>query len=262
MGWFAIQLAALGILTDEISGRWLPTGGWIAIWAALCAVGPLLFGYRWLSLTGGIALLVAVLVGAFELASIHASVEFGHRAGSVELFAASQGVWLTAWSVFGTWAFSSASCVMDLARFSSSKIGAVVAAVAALALADISLIGFGYYMARLGLVLDASSGLPDVSVAIGFCFFIAGLWSTNDSNLYSTSIALQNMGARSKIWPWLFVCIAAGFAIALKSDLFGWIGQWLILMGWIAIPLCALWWYVLFRRKHLLIQVDLTDSTS
>jgi len=255
IGWFAIQLAALGLLTKRLLPGWGNADICIIAWAIVCAAGPLVFGFRWLSATGAIALLVAVVAVIVEVATVHAT-QVG--AVAIDLTATSSwaAVWTAAWMVYGTWAFSSASCVMDLARFARPSLPTAVAAVLGLLVADLCLIGLGYFLARNGLAVESTLALSKAHYGLAYAFFIAGLWSTNDSNIYSTRIAIRNMGLRAEFWPWLFVGLATVVAITVKDELFNWIGRWLILMGWIAVPLTGWWWFVLLKKKHSNIPQD------
>lgn len=252
MGWFAIQLAMLGLVTQEIIPAVTPEIC-ILSWGIISALGPLVFGYRWLSLTGALALAIALAIVVLQLQAVTPEV-------AAERIPSNYPTWhmiLTAsWTVYGTWAFSSSSCVMDLARFSRPAIPTALTAILGLFVADITLMGLGYLLAHTGKNYDAILALSALPFSVAYVFFVAGLWSTNDSNIYSTKVAVYNMGLKSWFWPWLFVGVATAFAIIFQDRLFTWIGHWLILMGWIAVPLTAWWWYVLASNKITLIASD------
>lgn len=242
-GWYALQTAAAAQAVEAISGGAIPAG-WSAVpLALLFAAGPLLFGFSWLSRTGALACFGVAAIMIWLLTGLSWDTPAGVESGAES--SVLQGMLL----ILGTWVFSSTTGVMDLARFAASRRGALIAFVMGLTLADGCLIALGY-------ALGVGAGSADMLGSFlsggnwpGFLFLIAALWSTNDSNAYSTMMVLERL--RLPLVPaMLLFALASGGAAALWEDhLYQAFGWWLQAMGWSGLVLGGLWWLVLGRQK-------------
>jgi purine-cytosine permease-like protein len=76
---------------------------------------------------------------------------------------------------------------------------------------------------------------------------LLNIWTTNDSNFFSSQKVIQTLGVK-KQYTFLILPLLNGFlAITFQDDLFSLIGSWLKLMGWMAIPLTLFWWYIVVK---------------
>lgn len=246
LGWFTLQTAAAAHAINAVTNGLLPTTYLGVPLSLLFVAGPLLFGFWWLSRTGAIACLGATAVVAWLVMTtdqIPADSVSNRTIATTQFFHA---VVL----ILGTWVFSSTTCVMDLARFARSRSGAVLAFVAGLLVGNGALIALGYALSRT----DSTRQILDVFLSgaqlPGFVFLFASLWSTNDSNAYSTMQVLRRVGAPVRPLMLLYALVAGGAAAVSARILHGVLGVWLQAMGWIGVAIGLMWWIVLLRRRN------------
>lgn len=245
LGWFTLQTAAAAHAISAVTGGLLPIA-YVGVPVALLFVaGPLLFGFRWLSRTGAVACLGAAAVVAWLVFTTDQmpanSVSHPHAAAKNGL----EAVLL----ILGTWVFSSTTCVMDLARFAKSRPGAVLAFVIGLLVGNGALITLGYALSRT----DSTREMLDIFLSgaqlPGFVFLFASLWSTNDSNAYSTMQVLRRVGAPVRPLMLLYALIGGSVAAAFSGRLLNdALGVWLQAMGWTGVAIGLMWWIVLLKR--------------
>jgi cytosine permease len=242
VGWYSIQTAAAAEALATFVGRAEARAPAAFAFAFLFAAGPLLFGYTWLSRTGALACGVVVLAFAWVFATT------GMPEFPAEVRRPAQGTVLDgALLVLGTWVFSSTTCVMDLARFGRTSLGTAVGFALGLILADRGLIALGYAMASQDPERNMLAAFLTATSLPGLLFLLLALWSTNDSNVYSTLQAFAGLHLPA-IPLTLFATSIAGLAAAVWGDeLFGFVGGWLSAMGWLGIGFGGLWWCVLLR---------------
>lgn len=238
IGWFAIQtIAATHIVRPGQEG--LSMFFWYAGMATIFIAGPLLRGYTWLYRSGMVAIVammgamvVIVLTGTPQEMSWGSPV-FGKVSDAALL-------------VVGTWIFSSTTCVMDVARSLRHPGKAVTAVLVGTVAADLGLLLVGFfYPDSASVFLSETEGSKLFGILAGF-FMIIALWSTNDSNFFSTEKALQRLGVPSKYTAIAVVLLTGCIGTIVGRDLFSLIGGWLQLMGWIGIPM-GLFWLVKVR---------------
>lgn len=232
-GWFAIQtIAATNIIRPGQSG--LSMFLWCAGFATAFVAGPIIWGYAWLHRTGAIALvamlsgIVFIVIGG-EPHSTSWSVTSHERITDVALL------------VIGTWIFSSTTCVMDVARQLRNPSTAISAILFGTAIADVSLIIIGLLYPTSSALFLGGSEDRRVLNSLSTLFILIALWSTNDSNFYSTDRALKQFGLQSGSSALIVVILTASVGMMVGPRLFDIVGNWLKLMGWIGIPMGVFW---------------------
>lgn len=245
-GWYSIQLTIVLSLLISVFPR---LGAYVYIvsifLAFLFASGAFRFGYKWLRYSGSASMIVLVVLFIFNVfvhqwdtGKLMKSPFEGNIFGVIQL-------------VFGTWVFSSVTCLMDIARHVRSPKPAFIYVISALFVADILLIMLGYISAS---ILDIGSMDEFLETSGGFLAALAvilNIWSTNDSNFYSTMKALETLKI-DKFNVFLIVCLISGVVAGYgQGELFNMIGRWLILMSWIGVPLAIYWWIQFLRLGYL-----------
>ena len=253
IGWFAIQTAmvsdSVAVLLKRPHWSW-----WLAISLAFAfAVGPCLGGFWWLAKAGQIAILalsVLLILAIFEwlCASQPPSLLFD----IAEVSATSCRQWwkIGTLSVVGSWVFSSTTCVMDVACYVRRKWSATIAIWLGLLVGDGLLIALGYFLFRSKGTVEIRSLLGNSYSFLAALFLLINVWSTNDSNLFSTGRALAITGCNYRICLLVPAFIGGLLAALWGPHLFDWFGRWLQLMGWLGIGFSLLWWVVWFRRRN------------
>ena len=253
IGWFAIQTAmvseSIALLFKRPHWSW-----WLAISLAMAfALGPCLGGFRWLAKAGRIAILALSLL--LMLAILEwTSAPQPQSPGSVILntsINSSQQWWsLGVFSVVGSWVFSSTTCVMDVACYVRKKRPATIAIWLGLLIGDGLLIALGYFLFRSTGIVEIRSLLGGSYSLLAVLFLLLNIWSTNDSNLFSTGRALAVTGWNHKICLLVPAFIGGLLAALWGPHLFDWFGRWLQFMGWMGMGFSLFWWVVWFRRCH------------
>lgn len=238
--WYAIQLAlAVTLLASAfpIFSRFSISATFAV--SFMFAAGPMFLHYRWLKWFGAIAL-ISVFV-ALYFSSLHYTWPPPQEPGSFRVWSvASAGI-----TIIGTWIFSSVTCVMDVARHADNGRSAWLAVSAGLFIADILLITLGYISAGWGIL-----SLEDFVSVLGPAGTVAvfvSIWSTNDSNFFSTLKAAEAFGLRR--WT-VFVgtsVVSALLALAGQHALLNYLGTWLTIMAWLGLPI-AVFWLIILRR--------------
>jgi len=245
IGWFAIQVTiVLSLLSTMVPI--INTYAYIVavLLSILFALGSYSFGYRWLRYFGGFSMLV--------LFALFVTNVFIHdwNIGNMTTEPFSGDLFLIVQLIFGTWIFSSVTCLMDIARHVRSPKPAFLYVIAALFVADILVILLGSFSAS---ILGIGSMKEFLAVSGGFVAALAvilNIWSTNDSNFYSTMKALETLKINKKT-AFIIVCLLSGIIAGYgKDDLFSLIGKWLIFMSWLGVPLALFWWFQLLKSHQ------------
>lgn len=242
IGWFAIQTIAAVQLVARPSGAMSSVFAH-AVAATIFIAGPVLAGYRWLAYFGavGVAAMVAALAVVLMTDSARAidgTMLHWYDTGRAAAL------------VVGTWIFSSTTIVMDVAREVPRPRAAVAAILCGTAVANILLIAVGFFYPRLtAVLLEPGSGSSTFGLLIAALLIIA-LWTTNDSNFYSTEKALRSFGVPTTATSLVVIAVTAIAGVAVGDGLFVLVGPWLQLMGWIGIPMGVFWAIRYLRRDR------------
>lgn len=244
IGWFAIQVTiVLSLLSTMLPI--IDTYAYIVAvsLSILFALGSYAFGYRWLRYFGGFSMLLLIALFVTNVFIHDWSI------GGMALEPFSGDLFFIVQLIFGTWIFSSVTCLMDIARHIRYPKLAFLYVIAALFVADILVILLGTISAS---ILGIGSMKEFLSVSSGFIAALAvilNIWSTNDSNFYSTMKALETLKI-DKRTAFIIVCLLSGIIAGYgKDDLFSLIGNWLVLMSWLGVPLAVFWWFQFLKSQ-------------
>ena len=248
VGWFSIQL---GISLDLLP-QFLEKFGYLErclkalVISYLFAFGAFKYEYSWLKIFGAVAML------AFLVIAVHSIFKIACF-NSLDIIAVSNisisNILRGSLIVYGTWGFSSSTCIMDIAKYTNKFFQTFVYAVMAILAADILLIFLGYIFSvqcEIHSLIQLFSFLgPKWLPAVVFI----SLWSTNDSNFFSSMKVLEKLGLNKKVVFLILPAISALLLLFLREDIFSVLGKWLELMGWTSIAFAILWWSVVFKYR-------------
>ena len=156
--------------------------------------------------------------------------------------------------VIGSWIFSSVTCLMDITNYVKNPRKAFFYVISALFLADIILIFIGFISSKVHNISSMDTFLSIGSIPIVIIGMIISIWSTNDSNFFSTMRAMEAYGIKK--WQiYVSVSFISGVIASIgHRKLFSFMGNWLILMGWIGMPIALLWYIIYFKERKITLK--------
>jgi purine-cytosine permease-like protein len=116
-------------------------------------------------------------------------------------------------------------------------------------IADVSLMTIGFLYPEFTSRLIGETSEKGIFGVLAATFVIIALWSTNDSNFYSTEKALHNLGVPTMLTAGLVVVATAAVGVLIGDRFFSVIAPWLQAMGWIGIPLGLFWLLSYFKQR-------------
>jgi cytosine permease len=252
MGWFSVQTGFFGMTIHAMA----PNGGFItspkvaALWGGILMIMTAYFGYKGLSYLSRVAIpLLVVLAGWGIVAAVNQS------GGWSELFAMAPVATtsLATGIVLAVGSFAVGAVVQaDITRYAKSKKTAWIATIVGYIIANTFVIVAGAITA----VATGSGDLPSSMIALGLgvpamLILISAQWTTNDNNLYSSSLGLSNI---FRIKKSTIVVISGGLA-----TFFGFLGManhfipWLSFLGIFIPPIAGILiadYYVLRKGQY------------
>lgn len=234
IGWYAIQT----VMFVELLQVYIGANASIFVisilgMSYLFAIGITVYDYSWLKNVGAIAMVVLLFMVAFNIRPTNDIICGIVRPKRILIYAI---------QILGTWIFSSVTCVMDVtSHIHDGKKGFKYIALSTF-LINIALTVLGYIM---------NSGMQEfVSLSIfNLVAVLVAIWTTNDSNFYSTMCSLINIGI-SKRQIIIFVpLISSMVSIFVVKEFETFITKWLSIMSWIGIPLGVMWWIIFMKRR-------------
>jgi len=235
IGWYSIQtslfvkIVKLRIdLTDFLEIIF------VFVFSILFALGTYLYKYKWLTKVGQIGLLCMIIL--VLVTKNYNNLYFNYDVNFVKVL-------VFTFQILGTWIYSSVTCVMDVTSHSESGIKAFIYIILATIVADMFLIGIGYFLATDLMIISREN-------TVVFICILISIWTTNDSNFYSTMCVLNQVLKNSKLIILTIPIISALITILFIKDFEGFIIRWLSLMSWIGIPFGLYWWYLLKKEKN------------
>jgi len=209
IGWFAIEAAIFGNLVAEVSGL---DEGWRRAIMPVSAIVFATTAYMGLRVIGRLSYFlvpIVVALGSFAIwrAADTSSARFGFAETNVDL---ADGIAL----VMSSWILSVLLCLADLTRFARRPwIGGVVGAVGIFVANSFALLTGASAAAMTGeydpsLILASLGYIP-----LAIILSCAGIWSTNDNNMYSTSLNIARMFNVSRKRA-VLICTLVGAGIA------------------------------------------------
>lgn len=241
IGWYSIQLTAISTLLENYFT--INCVVVILILSYLFAYGSFRFEYQWLKNFGIITMVLffiylIVLLSNSKFASVNTNTQ-----SDVSIFT-------LIIMIYGTWAFSSSTVVMDIARYTKDINKSYLYILLAMIFSNFFLIVLGYMFGRYTGIRTFEELLLFLGTGFGVMLFVLNIWSTNDSNFFSSSKALESLKINKNISFMILPFISALLAISFQDDLFSLIGSWLKLMGLIAVPLTLFWWYKVYKFER------------
>ena len=244
IGWYSIQVAVVvSILCDTFPIFGNSSLILSIIVSFIFSTGSFLFGYDWLRHFGAVA--VAVLIITFS----YSILQYQWHISAINMDVDISNIFNATVLVVGSWIFSSVTCLMDITNYVKNYRKAFIYVISALFLADITLIFIGFITSKIHNIDSMDVFLSIGSTPIMVVGMIISIWSTNDSNFFSTMRALEAYSIKK--WK-IYICISflsGAIASIGQNKLFEFIGDWLILMGWIGIPIAIFWYIIYFREK-------------
>lgn len=234
IGWYAIQTVMFVDIINNYSD--LSSSAYailILLMSYIFAIGVTKYEYLWLKNIGLIGMLIMVIMLLFNL-EIGENIIYG--------FVRGENIYKYIIEILGTWVFSSVTCIMDItAHVYDAKRGFKYIVMATF-LTNTLLIVLGYLMAVSIEVFTAMSILNLVAILVA-------IWTTNDSNFYSTLCSLEVLGLTPKKIFIFIPLISSLVAIFWIKDFESFIVKWLSVMSWIGIPIGIMWWIVYIKEK-------------
>jgi hypothetical protein len=243
IGWYSIQLSAVQNMIANIFN--LHSSITIIFISYLFAYGSYKFEYRWLqyfSMTTMVLFLLYLLLFFFNTSMLQTEPAVSNTSNSVFSLII---------MLYGTWAFSSSTIVMDIAKYTTNFKQSYLYILLATICSNFLLITLGYFFAKYTNINSFEEFVMAIGISFGFIIFIMNIWSTNDSNFFSSMNALERLNIKKKYTFIVLPLISALLSVSYKNDLFNIIGSWLKIMGWVAIPLTIFWWYTLVTKKDI-----------
>lgn len=211
VGWYTIQAATYGHFIAMVFHLG-PTGELICM-----AVSAIIMGFFTFKGIKMIAILGYIAIPAIIFLSLATSIRAVNTVGAGIIFNYTPAGHITLsggiTAVIGTWILSTSTCIADIMRYARSTKEAVAATLT-------GLIGGNIFMILCGAVTSISVGdsdLTNVLLSMGLiipCLLLmtTNIFTTNASNLYSTSLNLSNAlkADRRKIIIVLLIISALG----------------------------------------------------
>lgn len=193
LGWFAVQTGFFGQTIHAM----IPDGGFLAypkvaaLWGGLLMMLTAYLGYKGIEALSIIAIPALVQLAMW---GIHATVSRGEGWESLFAISPTAPIPFTEGVVLIVGSFAVGAVVQaDICRYARSQASSWIASIVGFMFGN----GFMIIAGCITALATGSGDLPAAMVATGLSIpalviIIAAQWTTNDSNLYSASLALSN----------------------------------------------------------------------
>ena len=243
IGWYSIQLNAIqSIVLNTLNFQ--STLLTIAI-SYLFAYGSYRLGYEWLK---SFSIFTMLLFLGYLI------IFFFTNSGVVEskqiITNDTVSIFTLILMVYGTWAFSSSTIVMDIVKYTNDFKQSYLYILLATIFSNFTLIALGYFFARYTDVGSFEEFVSFFGISFGLMILVLSIWTTNDSNFFSSMKALESLNIQKRYIFIVLPFVSALLSLHYGDDLFSLIGDWLKLMSWIAIPLTIFWWHIVIKLKY------------
>lgn len=234
LGWYSVQVGFFGMTINAMfsGGGFITTPKAAALWGGVLMMITAYYGYKGLSALSKFAI-PAILVTS--VIGIAAAVRLSGGWPDLFAFIPPSQMPLSAGVVLAVGSFAAgASAQADITRYAKSSSAAWIATIFGFVVANTFVIIAG----TITNLATGSGDLPSAMLALGLGFpalivLVAGQWTTNDNNLYTSSLGLSNIfkAKKSRI-VLLGGSIATLIGVAGLADYFV---SWLVLLG-VTIP--------------------------
>lgn len=251
LGWYTIQAATYGhfVATVLHCGQ---VGEYICM--ALSAVIMGIFSFKGIN---AITILGYVAIPAIIFLSLGTSIKGINMVGLEGVIgftpegSITLGSGITA--IIGTWILSTATCIADIMRYAKSTKAALGATLSGLLIGNVFMILCG----AITTIAVGSSDLTEVLLAMGLVIpslilMTTNIFTTNASNLYSTSLNLSNALKTDRKKIIVVLLAVSALATLTKPYQIGFLFNFLDLLGTVVPPLAGviLVDFYLLNKKH------------
>lgn len=232
IGWFSIQTN----LFMDIINNYFTMNKYIYLLLIIgvsyfFVIGVSLFNYVWLKKAGAFGMMFMTIV---FLLNIKQGISIHH--GSIDI---SNLITFTL-LILGTWIFSLVTCVMDLTKYTIDGKKSFIYILMATFVANNLLIYLGYILNYSIFEFTSVSLLNLIAI-------IVAIWTSNDSNFFSTTKALETLNFNSIKVKICLPLISCFISIIIKGTFEDYIVSWLSLMSWIGVPFSIIWWVIFLK---------------
>jgi len=236
-GWYSIQIEVIRNLLN------IENFIILVVLSYVFALGAYLFGYRWLKKFSFIVLSIFIIYIVFFLIKHEDNFNLTLD-GSVNI----KEIQSIGFMIYGTWAFSSSSIIMDITKQAKNfKVG-YTSVLIGMFIGNFLLLFLGYILAKNSGINNFTDFVALFGSFLGMLLLVLNIWTTNDSNFYSSMVALKQIGVSKKVSFMLLPFISASLVMVFQDNLFTIIGEWLVFMGYIGIMFTILWWYIIINK--------------
>ena len=256
LGWYTIQAATDGhfVATVLHCGQ---IGEYICM--ALSAVIMGIFSFKGIK---AITILGYVAIPAIIFLSLGTSLKGINMVGLAGVIgftpegSISLGSGITA--IIGTWILSTATCIADIMRYAKSTKAAIGATLTGLLIGNVFMILCG----AITTIAVGSSDLTEVLLAMGLVIpslilMTTNIFTTNASNLYSTSLNLSNALKTDRKKIIVVLLVLSALATLTKPYQIGFLFSFLDLLGTVVPPLAGIIlvdFYLLHKKNYPMLE--------
>ena len=256
LGWYTIQAATYGqfVATVLHCGQ---VGEYICM--ALSAVIMGIFSFKGIK---AITILGYVAIPAIIFLSLGTSLKGINMVGLAGVIgftpegSISLGSGITA--IIGTWILSTATCIADIMRYAKSTKAAVGATLTGLLIGNVFMILCG----AITTIAVGTSDLTEVLLAMGLVIpslilMTTNIFTTNASNLYSTSLNLSNALKTDRKKIIVVLLVLSALATLTKPYQIGFLFSFLDLLGTVVPPLAGIIlvdFYLLHKKNYPMLE--------
>lgn len=235
VGWYSIQSAIFGgFFADTFNlgniGKVVAMSG-----AALFFSITAYLGMRFMSRVSIVLVPVIIISCLYAIANVGDSAEltFGFSETTYSF-------WTGVSIVMSTWIFSVLLVVPDLTRFIRDPLRAGLIAALGVFVANTLALGIGAVAAAYTKQHDPAVILSSLGLApLAFLLTFAGIWSTNDNNMYSSALSVSRMLSISREKVVVLLAFIGALVAAFNPAQIGIMFTYLIFMGASAPPLAG-----------------------
>ncbi len=253
LGWYSVQVGFFGMTINAMfsNGGFITAPKVAALWGGVLMMITAYYGYKGLSVLSKIAIPAIIVTSIIGIGAAVTQSGGWSRLLAVE---PPSEMSISAGIVLAVGSFAAgASAQADITRYAKSSSAAWIATIFGFVVANTFVIIAG----SITNLATGSGDLPSAMLSLGLGFpalivLIAGQWTTNDNNLYTSSLGLSNIfkAKKSRI-VLLGGSLATLIGVAGLADYFV---SWLILLGVTIPPMAGIiivdYWIVKKGQYH------------
>lgn len=235
VGWYAIQTTMFVKLIQPYIGEKPYIFALLVIGMSyIFALGVTKFEYSWLKNAGIVGMLFLIIMFATNI-KLNSDIKHGNIRINCVLDYTIQ--------ILGTWIFSSVTCIMDITSHIKERKKGFKYIILATFLTNILLIALGYFINTNIEAMAATS-------IVNLIALLVAIWTTNDSNFYSTMRSLEELGLSKKKALLCVPLISCVLSLLIVEKFETYLIEWLSLMSWVGIPIGIMWWIIYLKEGN------------